>query len=77
MVEEIKSMTTWNEAYKWLAKHGYGLTQIEQQKVLWHSSKKSPEPVTAPEPVKISEPVVTAEVTPVVVRTAVKPAVKK
>ena len=40
-------MTSWDEASRWLAKHGYGIDQINQQKALWHASVVSAEAVTA------------------------------
>jgi hypothetical protein len=35
MTPEIKDFTTWEEARRWLARHGWGLGLIEEQKVLW------------------------------------------
>lgn len=35
MDNAIKDMTSWAEASSWLAKHGYGMDQIRQQKDLW------------------------------------------
>lgn len=35
MTPEIKDMKTWAEAERWLAKHGWGMSQIAQQKELW------------------------------------------
>ena len=37
MDNAIKDMTSWEEASRWLAKHGYGIDQINQQKTLWHA----------------------------------------
>ena len=34
----IKDMTSWAEASSWLAKHGYGMDQIRQQKDLWDAA---------------------------------------
>ena len=34
----IKDMTSWDEASSWLAKHGYGMDQIRQQKDLWDAA---------------------------------------
>lgn len=38
MDNAIKDMASWDEASRWLAKHGYGIDQINQQKALWHAS---------------------------------------
>ena len=38
MDNAIKDMTSWNEASSWLAKHGYGIDQIRQQKDLWDAA---------------------------------------
>lgn len=34
---DLKQFTTWDQAYKWLAKHGYGIEQIKQHQELWTS----------------------------------------
>ena len=39
MTPEIKDFATWEEARLWLARHGWGLTQIEEQKVLWDEAR--------------------------------------
>ena len=39
MTPEIKDFTTWPEAALWLARHGWGLGLIEQQKELWDAEK--------------------------------------
>jgi hypothetical protein len=46
MDNAIKDMTSWDEASRWLAKHGYGIDQINQQKALWHASVVADEAVT-------------------------------
>jgi hypothetical protein len=38
MTPEIKDFTTWTEAERWLARHGWGLGLIEQQKELWDAN---------------------------------------
>ncbi len=45
MTPEIKDFTSWPEAARWLAKHGWGLGLIEQQKELWDAEKRKPEEV--------------------------------
>ena len=38
MTPEIKDCATWEEAYRWLARHGWGLGLIEEQKALWDAA---------------------------------------
>jgi len=38
MDNAIKDMTSWTEAARWLAKHGYGMDQITEQKDLWDAA---------------------------------------
>lgn len=58
MTPEIKDLKTWKEAERWLARHGFGIAQIEEQKELWDAAQeKSAEPVKTAEPVKPAEPV--------------------
>lgn len=53
MEPEIKNMKTWKEAERWLAKHGWGMSQIAQQKELWEKDNKVEEPaVQAQKPEK-------------------------
>jgi hypothetical protein len=52
MDNAIKDMTSWDEASRWLAKHGYGIDQINQQKTLWHASVVAVEVKTVVDPVK-------------------------
>jgi hypothetical protein len=52
MDNAIKDMTSWDEASRWLAKHGYGIDQINQQKTLWHASVVDVEVKTIVDPVK-------------------------
>ena len=47
MDNAIKDMASWDEASRWLAKHGYGIDQINQQKALWHASVVPAEAETA------------------------------
>ena len=47
MDNAIKDMASWDEASRWLAKHGYGIDQINQQKALWHASVIPTEAETA------------------------------
>lgn len=35
MLEQLKEFTHWDDAERWLAKHGWGLGLIEQQKEAW------------------------------------------
>lgn len=35
MIPEIKDLKTWDEVSVWLARHGYGLAQIEAIKADW------------------------------------------
>ena len=48
----IKDMETWEEAEKWLERHGYGPGLIAQQKELWSAPvvEVKPEPKPAPKP---------------------------
>ena len=47
MTPEIKNMKTWDEAFRWLAKHGWGLALIEEQKIEWDKANPpTPEPKT-------------------------------
>ena len=53
MTPEIKDCPTWEEAYRWLAKHGWGLGLIAEQKVLWDAANTTPakaEPEATPKP---------------------------
>lgn len=43
MLEELKEFTHWDDAARWLAKHGWGLGLIEQQKEAWDADKASTE----------------------------------
>lgn len=63
MTPEIKDFKTWEEAQRWLARHGWGLGLIEEQKVLWDAANPPPR----------AEPEVTHKP---VVRTAVKSVAK-
>lgn len=42
LAEEIKELKTWDEASRWLARHGYGIEQIRIQKELWASKNNKP-----------------------------------
>lgn len=49
MEEAIKNMKTWEEAENYLARHGFGLGLIEQQKELWFAKpKEAPKPAAKP-----------------------------
>lgn len=48
MTPEIKTMNTWTEAERWLAKHGWGIEQIREQKELWNKKAEAVKPVTPP-----------------------------
>lgn len=67
MIPEIKDLKTWEEAEIWLARHGYGLGQIELIKAEWNAPEAAPvkaEPAAEaikPAPVKKAEPIKTAE----------------
>jgi hypothetical protein len=43
---ELKDFKTWAQAEKWLAKHGYGITQIAIAKEAWESSNTTSAEVT-------------------------------
>lgn len=45
MAPEIKDIKKWEQAERWLARHGYGLTQIQEQKLLWEKAQKPAAPV--------------------------------
>ena len=47
MDNAIKDMTSWAEASSWLAKHGYGIDQIRQQKDLWDAASTAGQVVSA------------------------------
>lgn len=46
---DIKDFKTWDEAERWLARHGFGVEQIRLEKVKWDEANKpatiSEEPV--------------------------------
>lgn len=46
IVTEIKDMKSWDEAEKWLSKHGWGPGLIEQQKEAWDAIA-TPAPIVA------------------------------
>lgn len=46
IVTEIKDMKSWDEAEKWLSKHGWGPGLIEQQKEAW-DAMATPAPIVA------------------------------
>lgn len=61
MTPEIKDMNSWAEAARWLAKHGWGIAQIEEQKAEWDAAN-APKPTTTAKPattVKTTQPVKT------------------
>ena len=61
MTPEIKDYATWEEAYRWLAKHGWGLDQINQQKVLWDAANPPSKVETVTKStVKTTKPIVVA-----------------
>lgn len=64
MTPEIKDMKTWDEAARWLAKHGWGIAQIEEQKLEWEKAN-TPKPTTkttpAPKTVVTPKPTSTPE----------------
>ena len=63
MVPEIKDTKTWEEAARWLAKHGYGMTQIEEQKAEWAKANKPAQMPAAKPAVKTSPKTETTTVT--------------
>lgn len=71
MTPEIKDFKTWEEAQRWLARHGWGLGLIEEQKVLWDAAN-----TLAPLTIK-TEPVAINVEPEVVVKPAVKAAPAK
>ena len=44
VTSEIKDMESWEEASKWLERHGWGPGLIDQQKAAWDAAK-APKPV--------------------------------
>ena len=59
MTPEIKDYATWEEAYRWLARHGWGLGLIEEQKVLWDIANPPPKvETTVKSAIKTTKPVV-------------------
>lgn len=48
MDNAIKDMKSWDEASRWLAKHGYGVEQISQQEAMWKAAQSKPAPKPAP-----------------------------
>ena len=61
MTPEIKDFKLWEEAQRWLARHGWGMGLIEEQKVLWDTANPPPKV----EPEAISKPAIKAAVKPV------------
>jgi len=72
MDNAIKDITSWFEASRWLAKHGYGIEQISEQKTLWDAAQK---PAAAPVATPKSVPASTTVVAPAPV--TVKPVAAK
>lgn len=61
MTPEIQDFKTWEEAQVWLARHGWGLGLIEQQKVLWDEANAPAKIEAAPKTVaKTVKPVAKA-----------------
>ena len=64
ITSEIKDMESWEEASKWLERHGWGPGLIDEQKTAWDAAK-APKPIETKkeEPVlvitKVAEPVKT------------------
>lgn len=49
---ELKDFKTWEETSRWMAKHGYGITQIDIAKEAWEASNTiKTENVVVKEPV--------------------------
>ena len=44
VTSEIKDLESWEEASKWLERHGWGPGLIDQQKAAWDAAK-APKPV--------------------------------
>lgn len=44
---EIKEFATWEESERWLRRHGYGMTQIEEIKAAW-LAENAPVEIVAP-----------------------------
>lgn len=55
MIKEIENMETWEAAQRWLAKHGWGIEQIREQKELWDKTHTTSTKVVKP----IKEKIVT------------------
>lgn len=62
MTPEIKQMKTWDEAEKWLAKHGWGMEQIREQKELWDSASITAKPVISVNTTTASKPAKTTTI---------------
>lgn len=60
MVEDIRNCETWAEAERWLAKHGYGITQIEQQKEAWDTAHTKPKTAAKPVASKVTDQITDA-----------------
>lgn len=70
MTPEIKDMKSWDEAARWLAKHGWGIAQIEEQKLEWDAANTptpsvkatpAPKPAVAPKPTSTPEKTITVK----------------
>ena len=70
MDNAIKDMNSWAEASSWLAKHGYGMDQISQQKDLWEAA-------SAKQTADVAKAVADAAKKVEAVKPVVKPAVSK
>jgi hypothetical protein len=66
---DLKNFSTWKEANRWLAKHGFGMAQIEEIKKEWDSlvvekatpvTEKTPAATTI-KPTPITKPAVTTK----------------
>ena len=53
IVTEIKDMKSWDEAEKWLSKHGWGPELIAQQKEAWDAIA-TPAPKATPAPIAVT-----------------------
>ena len=59
MLQELKEFTHWDDAARWLAKHGWGLGLIEQQKEAWDAATapvETPATKAAEKPKAVEKP---------------------
>lgn len=63
---DLKNFATWKEANRWLAKHGFGMTQIEEIKKEWDKLLTEEQtPVTKPTPTTVKPAPTTIKPAPI------------